>query len=117
MFIHWSLDVGLDDKDLDYLQIYVPLHRRVLKAASKGKYSDSLQCVIPAWRDFGSVIVYKVVSRYKFATSTIHLRYSDFNKLNSLVKQALQGSPLQTKLPPLPGKVCNDDIMLMHLCN
>ena len=79
------LDVGLDDTDLDFIQIVIPIHRRVLKAASRAKYSEVLQISVPASRDFGSVIVYKVCSKFKFATSAIHLRYSDFNKFNRFV--------------------------------
>jgi hypothetical protein len=75
-------DVGLDDKDLDTIGVTVPIHRRILKAASCAKFSETLQVTVPAWRDFGSVIVYKVCSKYRFATSAIHLRYSDFNKFN-----------------------------------
>eukprot|EP00602_Paraphysomonas_sp_CaronLab_P006297 CAMPEP_0185026650 /NCGR_PEP_ID=MMETSP1103-20130426/10983_1 /TAXON_ID=36769 /ORGANISM="Paraphysomonas bandaiensis, Strain Caron Lab Isolate" /LENGTH=576 /DNA_ID=CAMNT_0027560303 /DNA_START=517 /DNA_END=2247 /DNA_ORIENTATION=- len=101
------VDFGIQNDDLDYMGISHPLHRRVLRIAATAEYSAVLQTAIPEWQEVGSVVVYKVVSRWRFARSCVLLRYGDFQKLHSNVLRTLTGpecSKLQSKLPELPGK-------------
>lgn len=121
-------DVGLSDEDLDVIGVTLPLHRRMLKTAAQGQFSPTLQVTVPDWRDFGSVITYKVIARFHFARSCIYVRFSDLNRLISRVHQAIESAAsasgaatarsrpggaaataaaadtLASQLPPLPGK-------------
>lgn len=69
--------------------------RRVLKTAATANYTSVLQtgmrvfnlvysllAAVPEAQDLGSVVVYKVVSRWRFARGTVILRYSDFRRMH-----------------------------------
>jgi hypothetical protein len=75
-------DFGIQNDDLDYMGISHPLHRRVLKIAASSEYSEVLLTGIQEWQEIGSVVVYKVVSRWRFSRSCVLLRYGDFKKLH-----------------------------------
>lgn len=100
-------DFGIQNDDLDYMGITHPLHRRVLKIAATAEYSEVLLTGIEEWQEVGSVVVYKVVSRWRFSRSCVLLRFGDFKKLHSNILRSLTGpecAKLLGKLPELPGK-------------
>ncbi|CAE7770959.1 Samd5, partial [Symbiodinium microadriaticum] len=100
-------DFGIHNDDLDYMGITHPLHRRVLKIAAISEYSEVLLTGIQDWQEIGSVVVYKVVSRWRFSRSCVFLRYGEFKKLHSNILKSLTGpecAKLLSKLPELPGK-------------
>ena len=79
----------------------------MLKIAATANYTSVLQTAVPEAQDLGSVVVYKVVSRWRFARGTVILRYSDFRRMHSTILKSLTGpecAKLLERLPTLPGK-------------
>lgn len=71
---------GLHSDDFAYMGISHPLHRRVLRVAAVAEYTSSVRAAVTEWQDIGSVVVYKVVSRWRFSRSCVYLKYSEFKK-------------------------------------
>lgn len=103
-------DFGLNSCDLDYMNIKNPLHRRVLMTTSAPVYAISLEVTIPDWKIFGSVVIYRIVSRWRNYTSEVWYRLSDFSKLHSIIKREISHhqenntTKILSSLPILPGK-------------
>lgn len=98
---------GICDEELEsFVGITNKIHRAaILKTVGCG-YSDSVRLVIKNWRDFGGVIVYTVVSRFKFNRSTTTFRYNDFKSLDVLIRKEIfrNGLNISNKMPLLPGQ-------------
>ncbi len=105
--IKMIIATGICDEELEsFVGIKNKIHRSaILKTVGSG-YSDSVRLVIKNWRDFGGVIVYTVVSRFKFNRSTMTFRYNDFKSLDVLLRKEISrnGFNIINKLPQLPGQ-------------
>jgi len=98
-------EVGLSDKDLDNLFIREEFARRLILNSCKGGFAPNLEVDVNGARDFGDVIVFRVVSHYRIRRSVVYLRFSDFVKLQAKFRQSLAGrDDLLKKMPSLPGK-------------
>lgn len=96
---------GLHTDDFNYLGITHPLHRRVLRVAAIAEYTTSLRAAVTDWQDIGSVVVYKVVSRWRFSRSCVFLKYSEFKKMHGIIVGLMKKpecSKLRANLPNLP---------------
>ena len=96
---------GLHTDDFAYMDITHPLHRRVLRVAAVAEYTSSVRAAVTEWQDIGSVVVYKVVSRWRFSRSCVYLKYSEFKKMHGLIVNLLKKpecSKLLASIPSLP---------------
>jgi hypothetical protein len=105
--IKMIITTGICEEELEsFVGITNKVHRAaILKTVGSG-YSDSVRLVIKNWRDFGGIIVYTVVSRFKFNRSTMTFRYNDFKALDVLLRKEISrnGYNISHKLPLLPGQ-------------
>ena len=98
---------GLMEEDLDALQITEKIHRRILISCAGGGFAPDLKTQITNIRDFGGVIVYKIVSHYRVWRSVVYFRFQDFVKLQAVFRSSLKDlkeTELLTRLPDLPGR-------------
>lgn len=101
---------GISEEELEKsLDIKIAAHRHLLlRSISIGSFSHNLKVTIQGWRDFGSVTVYKVISRWKLSRSVIYLRFTDFKKFDSFLRKELKDDRalihLLSRFPPLPGQ-------------
>ena len=98
-------EFGLHTDDFNYMGITHPLHKRVLRVAAVAEYSNSVRAAVTDWQDIGSVVVYKVVSRWRFSRSCVYLKYSEFKKMHQLLLKQLKKTEcakLRASLPSLP---------------
>lgn len=96
---------GLHSEDFAYMGITHPLHKRVLRVAAVAEYTPSVRAAVTDWQDIGSVVVYKVVSRWRFSRSCVYLKYSEFKKMHGLIVSFLKKpecAKLLASLPSLP---------------
>ena len=98
-------DMGLKEKDMEFLRIVKPLHRAVLLACTLPAYSETVRSTITGTRQFDSVTIYNVVSRYKFFRSSLCLRYTDFKKFDTVIRRIIKTkSTVAINIPPLPSQ-------------
>lgn len=96
---------GLHSDDFTFLGITHPLHRRVLRVAAVAEYTASVRAAVTDWQDIGSVVVYKVVSRWRFSRSCVFLKYGEFKKMHGVIVNLLKKpecAKLRANLPSLP---------------
>jgi hypothetical protein len=96
---------GLHTDDFVYMGITHPMHRRVLRVAAVAEYTSSVRAAVTDWQDIGSVVVYKVVSRWRFSRSCVYLKYSEFKKMHGQIVNLLKKpecAKLRANLPSLP---------------
>jgi hypothetical protein len=96
---------GLHSDDFAFMGITHPLHRRVLRVAAVAEYTTSVRAAVTEWQDIGSVVVYKVVSRWRFSRSCVYLKYSEFKKMHGSIVNLLKRpecAKLRASLPSLP---------------
>ena len=99
------LATGLSDDALTSLGVAHPHHRFLLQTAATHAVSDDLRVAVPRWRLHGALAVFTVVARWKFFRSSTSMLYADFQKLDALVRQDLDGAGaagLLARVPPLP---------------
>lgn len=103
------LEMGLNDEDLDFIGVTVPLHRRLLKdSVAEAWFTPTLQSKVVDYRICGSVALYAISSRYKYRRSTLHLRYANFVTLYAKLRaidreKGVVHSATHEPLPKLPG--------------
>lgn len=103
------LEMGLNDEDLDFIGVTVPLHRRLLKdSVAEAWFTPTLQSKVVDYRICGSVALYAISSRYKYRRSTLHLRYANFVTLYAKLRaidreKSVVHSASHEPLPKLPG--------------
>lgn len=100
------LESGIEDDDLDFIGITVPLHRRILKnSVAEKSFTHVLCSKVVDYRICGSVALYAIASKYKYRRSTLHLRYANFvtlfAKLRSIERERQYDA--DDPLPKLPG--------------
>lgn len=98
-------EFGLHTDDFAYMGITHPLHRRVLRVAAVSEYTNTVRAAVTEWQDIGSVVVYKVVSRWRFNRSCVYLKYSEVKKMHGMILSSLKKpecSKVRSKLPTLP---------------
>ncbi|KAJ8611987.1 hypothetical protein CTAYLR_004398 [Chrysophaeum taylorii] len=104
------LEMGLNDEDLDFIGISMPLHRRLLRnAVAEGSFAPALESQVVDYRICGTVALYAITSRYKYRRSTLHLRYANFVTLYAKLRAIERDKSFcgaaadQEPLPKLPG--------------
>jgi hypothetical protein len=98
-------DVGLKEKDLEYLGISNPIHRTLLQTSTL-EFSEYIHVAITESRQFDSVTVFTIVSRYRFNRSSLCLRYTDFRKFDTILRRDLKSNAetVTVSIPALPGQ-------------
>lgn len=108
--------VGLQDTDLDYLEINIPAHRRVLAACARGHYSSTLRlCVTSVSKSDSSGAAVKVISRWHYHRSAVQLPLSQLRKFDKVLRKVLQGDAVLQTLPALPSEVTSRDVQSSKL--
>lgn len=100
------LQRGLKRDDMDKIGIDHLLHRRFLEGVGRSPFKEKLEITVVGHRNFGDVIVFKVVAEWRAWHSKTEKLSTDFNKLHNKLRRALKdhGSPLLEHLAELPGK-------------
>ena len=84
------------------------MHRRMLQEASSARFSPAFTCTITDFKEFGKATLYRILTKYKYHRSLVYFRYSEFDRLNTLVTKLLRRSPstsaLAEKMPKMPAK-------------
>ena len=96
-------NLGLSEGDVEAVGIASAAHRKAILAAAGEGFSSGIRVAIPRWRDFGSVIVYCVVCRWRFNRSAVALRYSDFKGLDSFLRRELRDCSMPAELAGMPS--------------
>jgi hypothetical protein len=123
--------VGLNEKDLLYIGINNPMHIRLILQASEGvfcTYAESLRIRLSLLNEYNSTTInemnmpgspaimpnalnngqynFKIISRWRYNRSVIHVHSSSFQKLDKLLREELQKfkhfEPILLNLPSLP---------------
>ena len=80
-----------------------PMHRSLLCAASLSNFTDNVKVTVREWRDFGSVVAFTIVTRWKFFRSSIMLPFNDIKKFDTNLRKELSREQLlESKLPAFP---------------
>lgn len=98
--------VGLQDSDLDYLEITVPSHRRVLSACARGHFSATLRlCVTSASKSdgYGGFVV-RVISRWHYHRSALHVPLTLLRKFDKMLRKTVQHDARIQNLPTLQSE-------------
>ena len=103
--------IGLTSDNLDQMGITIEEDRSKLLTVMLTNYSENLSIKVTKWKEFGPVIVFTVVSRFQFYRSSACLQFSDFQKLDVILRNELQQDVhLSRQLPSIPvfsGKLCD----------
>ena len=99
--------VGLTKEDLDLLGIVHPNHRRMLIASAGTPFSTSLCIDVTRFREFGSVVMFTILSHYNFSRSLSSKRFTDFRNLDLEMRIELKifNALLLARMPILPSQL------------
>ncbi|CAM9099951.1 unnamed protein product [Phaeothamnion confervicola] len=97
-------EMGLTDEDLQRLGVSNLAQRKVLKLAARGLVEPMLSVRISGFFNFGTELVYRLDSEWRFLRASTHFRFQDFEDLHRRLKAAIKDTKLGRLMPPLPQR-------------
>lgn len=99
-------EVGLQKEDMSFIGIDNPLHSRIILNSFNASYTDTLKLSVVGWSKFDSMVVYKVVSRWKFNRSSLYMRFPNFRRFDRYYNYFFSSLPDNLNLSFLLKKEC-----------
>ncbi|CAN0131498.1 unnamed protein product [Discosporangium mesarthrocarpum] len=97
-------EMGLTDADLAHIGVNNSAHRKVLKLGARGMVETLLAVNVSGFFNFGSEMVYRLDSKWRFLRASTYFVFADFEDLHRRLRAAMRDTKFYKLMPQLPPR-------------